>query len=95
MGSILGDLAAMELTKFFSGVMPVKAGYLIEVNLLEPLMKTRRVLRVPRCLACARTMTRSANSLEKADFIPGGSFAPGDEESKETQAAYQERFYPT
>lgn len=79
MGSILGDMAAMELTKFYTGAIPSRtAGALVEVNLLAPSLSSRHVLRVPRCPTCAPAMVRSAPSLERADFIPGPQFYEGD-----------------
>jgi thiazole/oxazole-forming peptide maturase SagC family component len=54
MSSILGDIAAFELTKFYSGVLPGgHVGSLIEVNLLATYLTSRKVLKVPRCPACS------------------------------------------
>ena len=36
MASILGDIAAMELTKFYGGVLTARVGTLLKVNLLRP-----------------------------------------------------------
>ncbi|WP_299749359.1 TOMM precursor leader peptide-binding protein [uncultured Tateyamaria sp.] len=78
MGSILGDLAAMELFKFYTGAIPSRAaGSLVEVNLLGPSLASRRVLRVPRCPTCAAAVLRPSASLERADFIPGPQFYEG------------------
>jgi thiazole/oxazole-forming peptide maturase SagC family component len=53
--SILGDIAALELTKFFGlGGAMARPGMLIEVNILGSEMKSRRVLRLPRCPVCSR-----------------------------------------
>lgn len=92
MGSILGDIATVELVKFYSGIIPYKVGNLIAVNLLGPNLKTIKLLRVPRCLACGKAMTSQAPSLEKADFIPGESFVPGGEHSTDFRESYEERF---
>ena len=55
MASILGDLAALELTKFFGlGGALARPGVLIEMNILGSEMKARRVLRLPRCQVCSR-----------------------------------------
>lgn len=66
MASILGDIAAMELTKFFSQVMPLwNVGKLIEVNLLSTRMATRKVLKLPRCMVCSPLHSRSAITPDK------------------------------
>lgn len=54
MASILGDIATVELIKLFGLAPPLaRFGTLIEVNLLGGAMKTRRVLKVPRCEVCS------------------------------------------
>lgn len=54
MTSIVGELAAFELVKFYSGIVPPRiAGSLIEVNLMGPMIKVRRVLKLPRCAVCS------------------------------------------
>ena len=66
MASILGDIAALELTKFYSEVIPSsKIGTLIEVNLLEMGLTARKVLKVPRCPACSPLLARSSVSPDK------------------------------
>jgi bacteriocin biosynthesis cyclodehydratase domain-containing protein len=71
MGSILGDLAAMELTKFYGGVIPTwRVGALVEVNLLQPSITTRSVLRIPRCSVCSPLRTRSSVSTRIDPFVP-------------------------
>jgi bacteriocin biosynthesis cyclodehydratase domain-containing protein len=89
MGSILGDIAALELVKFYTGGMPYKVGHLIEVSLLAPSLTSRKVLRVPRCRACAPTTVHPSHSLERADFIPGPQFFEGH---REPDARVWERF---
>jgi thiazole/oxazole-forming peptide maturase SagC family component len=67
MASILGDIAAVELTKFYSGVLPSpKVGTLIEVNLLATGLTSRKVLKAPRCPVCSPLLTRSSVSPDKA-----------------------------
>jgi bacteriocin biosynthesis cyclodehydratase domain-containing protein len=67
MASILGDIAALELTKFYSEVLPrPKIGTLIEVNLLETGLTSRKVLKAPRCPACSPLLARSSVSPDKA-----------------------------
>jgi thiazole/oxazole-forming peptide maturase SagC family component len=84
MGSILGDMAALELVKFYSGGMPYRVGHFIEVNLLATVLDSHKVLRVPRCRTCAATMTTSSFGLERADFVPGPQFLPGGNSSHAT-----------
>lgn len=63
MASIVGDLAAFELTKFFTGVLPnPNVGTLIEVNLLASQLSTHKVLKVPRCSVCSPLHVVSATS---------------------------------
>jgi bacteriocin biosynthesis cyclodehydratase domain-containing protein len=72
MASILGDVACVELTKFF-GLKPLsRIGTLLEVNLLGGEMTPRRVLRLPRCPVCSTlTLTPSA-PFTRAMLFPGG-----------------------
>jgi thiazole/oxazole-forming peptide maturase SagC family component len=66
MASILGDLAAIELTKFLSGILPEpNIGKWIEVNLLETSLRARRVLKMPRCLVCSPLNSRPSKSPYK------------------------------
>lgn len=67
MASILGDIAALELTKFYSDVLPQpKIGVLIEVNLLATGLTSRKVMKAPRCPACSPLLRRSSVSPDKA-----------------------------
>lgn len=67
MASILGDLAAFEITKFFSGVLPGwNVGTLLEINLLSTRMTPRKVLKVPRCPVCSPLITRAPTNPHKA-----------------------------
>ncbi|MBA5867454.1 MAG: TOMM precursor leader peptide-binding protein [Nitrospira sp. CR1.3] len=69
MSSIVGDIAAFELTRFFSGVIPMrKIGTLIEVNLLTMKMIPRKILKVPRCPVCSPLNTRSSTTHKKTQF---------------------------
>jgi hypothetical protein len=66
MASILGDIAAFELTKFYSGVIPQwNVGTMIEVNLLATHLTTRKVLKVPRCRACSPVNSKAVVELVK------------------------------
>jgi len=72
MASILGDMAAMELTKFFSGILGGRnVGIQIEINLLSARMIPRKVLKVPRCPVCSPLITRPpANPNKTFSFHP-------------------------
>ncbi len=63
MASILGDIAAVELIKFYSGILQLNIGSLVEVNMLTSVMTPRKVLRVPRCTACSSLNRISALEL--------------------------------
>ena len=53
MAVILGQIAAFELVKAYSGVLPARnIGTLIEVNLLATQIVSRKVLKIPRCPVC-------------------------------------------
>lgn len=55
MARIAADLAAIDLLKYFGGTLPGgRAGRLIEADLMAPSVKTRNVLKVPRCPVCSR-----------------------------------------
>jgi bacteriocin biosynthesis cyclodehydratase domain-containing protein len=70
MAAVVAEIAALELTKFYSQVMPWKVGRLIEINLLAVEMKARKVLKLPRCPVCSPVNWRSSTSLDKASFAP-------------------------
>lgn len=71
MPAILADIAAMELTKFYSGAIPPNiAGTVIEVNLLAPSVVTRKILKIPRCIVCSSLLQRSPVTLERDVFHP-------------------------
>jgi len=73
MASILGDIAAFELTKMYSAVLPLRnVGTQIEVNLLTSKMMKRKVLKVPRCAVCSPLITRSSATPYKSNFFPRG-----------------------
>jgi len=66
MASILGDLAAFELTKFYSGAIPGQnIGKLIEVNLLATQLVSRKTLKVPRCMVCSPLNTKPSMNTRK------------------------------
>src|SRR5262249_10319169 len=54
MATILGDIAAVELGKFYGGWLASESvGSLIVVRLLVPSVTTHRVLKIPRCPVCS------------------------------------------
>lgn len=72
MASVLGDIAAMELLKLFGQLMRSRIpGRLIEVNMIAPELRERRVLKVPRCTVCGPGQRRSPVSQNKVAFMPG------------------------
>ena len=69
MASIIGNIAAFELIKYYSEALPfIKVGSLIEVNLLATELKTRKVLKIPRCPTCSSLMTRPSTTPYKPNF---------------------------
>jgi len=69
MASILGDIAAIELTKLYGIRMPLwRVGTLIEVNLVAMQLKSRKVLKIPRCAVCSPLKTRSSVGLTTSSF---------------------------
>ena len=71
MTSILGNIAAFELSRFYGGAPPMpQVGTLIEVNLLNTQVVTRKVLKVPRCIACSPLKNRSSVNPYTSPFIP-------------------------
>jgi molybdopterin-synthase adenylyltransferase len=69
MASILGDLAAFELTKFYGlGPATWTISTQIEVNLLAATMKPRRILRLPRCPVCTSLHERTSITVFKDIF---------------------------
>ncbi|OQW33998.1 MAG: hypothetical protein A4E19_18925 [Nitrospira sp. SG-bin1] len=71
MASVLGDIAAFQLTAFYSQISVGRAiGQLLEVNLLGSTMKERAVLRVPRCAACGLLRQKGRTNLYKTVLQP-------------------------
>jgi hypothetical protein len=69
MGSILADIAAVELMKFYGGVLQSSVGSLIEVNLLATKMTSRKVLKIPRCAVCSPLTARPPITPKKSLFL--------------------------
>jgi bacteriocin biosynthesis cyclodehydratase domain-containing protein len=73
MASVLGDIASIELLKWFGIRQPLwRAATLIEVNLLAPFLQTRRVLKIPRCTVCSRLNERPTINLMTGSFMDAG-----------------------
>ena len=54
MASMLGDLAAFELTRLLGRSLPNRRiGVQLELDLLRPQLTSRRVLKLPRCPTCS------------------------------------------
>jgi bacteriocin biosynthesis cyclodehydratase domain-containing protein len=75
MASVLGDIAAIELTKFYGRVPRWRVGTLVEVNLLIPSIVTRKVLRIPRCSVCSPLNKHSPASPNRAVYLPSNEYA--------------------
>lgn len=69
MASILADFAVVEIVKFFAGLPQMRAGYLLEVNLLAGRMDSAKVLKVPRCAVCSPLRTTPAVALRLATLL--------------------------
>ena len=71
MAAALGQLAGLELTKFFvSRIAGWQVGTVYEFDMLNLSLERRRVLRVPRCSVCDRRGQQSAVSLDEKLFTP-------------------------
>jgi len=67
MASILGDIAAMELIKFYAGLVPMfNVGRLIKMNMLACKLDSHKVLKIPRCRVCSPLNKYSSVNLEKS-----------------------------
>lgn len=76
MASMLGELAALELVRFGSGVVAGgRTGVMTEVDMLRPELSTRRLLKVPRCRVCGPLTRRSTTTGERNVFVPGNDEA--------------------
>jgi len=75
MASVLGDIAAFELTKFYGRVPRWRVGTLIEVNLLIPSIVTRKVLKIPRCSVCSQLNKHSPVTTDRVVYVPSNEYA--------------------
>jgi len=72
MARVAADLAAVDLLKYFSRTLPGGvAGRLIEADLMTPALRTRNVLRAPRCPVCAPPRVEA--SSPPAATVSGGA----------------------
>ena len=71
MTNVLGELAAMELSKFYGSTTHRRINQIIEVNLLAPGMVSRRVLKLPFCPVCSPALKTSSVRLDKDISVPG------------------------
>jgi bacteriocin biosynthesis cyclodehydratase domain-containing protein len=80
MASILGDIAAVELTKFYTLIPRWSVGTLVEVNLMIPSLVSRKVLRIPRCRVCSSMNSTSSATLTRLVADDGEPYkdAPAD-----------------
>jgi bacteriocin biosynthesis cyclodehydratase domain-containing protein len=69
MASILADVAAVEIVKFFTGLPQMRAGHLIEINLLAGRMESAKVLKVPRCPVCSPLRKTPSIALRLASLL--------------------------
>ncbi|WP_109106239.1 TOMM precursor leader peptide-binding protein [Azospirillum sp. TSO35-2] len=71
MAGVVADVAAIELTLFFGGFLRPRVGRALEVNLLSASVRSRAVLKVPRCRVCSPLMRHSLPNTMSDAFIPG------------------------
>ena len=69
-GTVEGEIAAFELSRFYGGGLKPQVGKLITVDLLESQVQARKVLKVPRCIACSPLNNRSSVNPYTSPFIP-------------------------
>ena len=71
MARIAADIAAIDLLKYFSGTLDGGgAGRLIEADLMAPAIRTRNVLKVPRCPVCSRQAAPVAGTAARGEGVP-------------------------
>lgn len=72
MPNILGEIAAVELAKFYGNWLRIPtAGMSVDVNLLSMEMTPRYILKLPRCPVCSPLLRHAPMSLERNPFMPG------------------------
>lgn len=68
MAAIIAEIAAFELMKFYSGILEGGLGTVVEVNLLATRLTSRKVLKIPRCMACSPLWTRPSITPKRTMF---------------------------
>lgn len=67
MASMLGDLAALELSRFFVRGLPLsRLGTHTEMHMLAPRLNVRPVLKLPRCPSCSPLKRRASVAVRRA-----------------------------
>lgn len=69
MSSMLGDIAALEVLKFYGQLAPPRIRNLVEVKMIPMEMRCRWVLRAPHCPVCGRLEQRSASNIDVYPFF--------------------------
>lgn len=70
MANVLGDVASIELFKFYGKAFQTwKVGSVIDINLINSEMKSRKVLKLPRCKTCSTLKYVGEKTTLDVDFI--------------------------
>lgn len=69
MPAVIGHMAALELVKFFTGISVAAAGRILEIDLLEPSLARRKVLKIPRCQVCSALTSRPSSTPYIYEFM--------------------------
>lgn len=71
MAGVLGEIAAMEVTKCLGQFVPLDAvAAVVEINLVSFGSSLRRVLKIPRCPECSDTLSLAPKTLTRGPQIP-------------------------
>lgn len=71
MAGVLGEIAAMEVTKCLGQFVPLDAvAAVVEINLVSFGSSLRRVLKIPRCPECSDTLRLAPKTLTRGPQIP-------------------------
>lgn len=67
---VLGDIAVIELLKFYGkAFLKRKSGEVVEVNLINTEVKSRKVLKLPRCKVCGSFKKYNEKTTSKLNFL--------------------------
>jgi bacteriocin biosynthesis cyclodehydratase domain-containing protein len=69
MASMLGDIAALELVKYYGQLVPPRIRNLVELKTIPMEMRCRWVLKAPNCPICGRLEQRSTSNIETYAFF--------------------------